>query len=153
MIQNIFLLLGSNVGDRHAHLRAARRLIDLKAGQELFHSEEYETAPWGKTDQAAFLNQALQIETDLSPLDLLHALKGIEKEVGRTETERWGPRVIDIDILFYGSDIVDLPELKVPHPYLPQRRFALEPLSELAPDFVHPALHLTVKELLDHCGG
>lgn len=151
MIQNIFLLLGSNVGDRHAHLRAARRLIDLKAGPELFHSEEYETAPWGKTDQAAFLNQALQIETDLSPMDLLHMLKAIEKEVGRVETERWGPRVIDIDILFYGSDVVDLPELRVPHPYLPERRFALEPLAELAPDFVHPALHLTVKELLERC--
>lgn len=151
MIQNIFLLLGSNVGDRHAHLHAARKLIDLKAGQELFHSEEYETAPWGRTDQPFFLNQALQIETDLSPLDLLHALKAIEKEVGRTDTERWGPRVIDIDILFYGSDIVELPELRVPHPYLPERRFALEPLAELAADFVHPVLHLSVKEMLERC--
>ena len=140
MIQNIFLLLGSNVGDRHVQLDKSRKLIDQKAGPVLFHSEIYETAPWGKTDQPAFLNQALQIETDLSPFDLLQILKAIEKEVGRTETEKWGPRVIDIDILFYGDEVVDHPDLKVPHPYLAERRFALEPLAELAADFVHPVL-------------
>jgi 2-amino-4-hydroxy-6-hydroxymethyldihydropteridine diphosphokinase len=149
MIQNIFLLLGSNVGDRHTHLDTARRLIDQKAGPVLFHSEIYETAPWGKTDQAAFLNQALQIETDLGPFDLLIMLKEIEKEVGRRETEKWGPRIIDIDILFYGHEVVDHPDLKVPHPYLSERKFALEPLAELAADFVHPISHLSVQEMLE----
>ncbi|MCW3127878.1 MAG: folK [Bacteroidetes bacterium] len=151
MIQNIFLLLGSNVGDRHAHLTAARRLIDQKAGPVLFQSAEYETAPWGKTDQANFLNQALQIETDLSPMDLLQMLKAIEKEVGRTETEKWGPRIIDIDILFYGDQVVDHTDLQVPHPYLAERSFALRPLAEINPDFVHPVLHLTVQEMLEAC--
>ena len=151
MIQNIFLLLGSNVGDRTQNLKSARKLIDQKAGPVLFESSIYETAPWGKTDQAAFLNQALQIESDLSPMDLLQMLKAIEKEVGRTETERWGPRVIDIDILFYGTEIVDLPDLKVPHPYLAERQFALAPLAELNPDFVHPISHLRVQEMLDKC--
>lgn len=149
MTQNIFLLLGSNVGDRHAHLNAARKLIDQKAGPVLFRSAEYETAPWGKTDQATFLNQALQIETDLSPIDLLQMLKAIEKEVGRRETEKWGPRIIDIDILFYGDQIVDHPDLQVPHPFLPDRRFALRPLAELNPDFIHPILHKTVEEMLE----
>lgn len=151
MIQNIFLLLGSNVGDRHAHLTRARILVDQKAGPVLFHSEVYETAPWGMKDQGKFLNQALQIETDLSPMDLLQMLKSIEKEVGRTETERWGPRIIDIDILFYGDQVVNHPDLKVPHPFLEERRFALLPLAELNPDFVHPISHLTVQQMLDAC--
>jgi 2-amino-4-hydroxy-6-hydroxymethyldihydropteridine diphosphokinase len=151
MIQNIFLLLGSNIGDRHKNLLSARTLVDLKAGPVLFHSDIYETAPWGKTDQPAFLNQALQMETDLSPFDLLIMLKAIEKEVGRTDTERWGPRIIDIDILFYGEEVLDHPDLKIPHPYLAERRFALAPLAELVPDFVHPVLHLTVQEMLDKC--
>ena len=149
MIQNIFLLLGSNVGDRRAHLRSARTLIDQKAGPVLFSSQEYETEPWGKKDQAGFLNQALQIETDLSPMELLHELKHIEKEIGRVDTEKWGPRIIDIDILYYGAEVVDLPELKVPHPYLPERQFALLPLSEIAEEFTHPVLHLTVGEMLE----
>lgn len=111
----------------------------------------WETAAWGLTDQPAFLNQVLTVETDLAPLDLLAQTQAVETEGGRLRREKWGARVLDIDILYVGSEILNLPELVVPHPYIPQRRFTLVPLAEMAPDFRHPVLHLTQRELLDRC--
>ena len=151
MTEEVYLLLGSNVGDRDSNLSRAIELINRSAGELIKVSLLYETAAWGKTEQAAFLNQAICISTALTPLALLSLLKSIEKEVGRISTEKWGPRVIDIDILFYGSEIIQAPELQVPHPYLPVRRFALLPLSEIAEDFIHPVLRRSVNALLSEC--
>ena len=148
---DVYLLLGSNIGDREANLKRACELIRDEVSTDITQSHLYETAAWGKTDQAAFLNQAIMIQTDTEPLVLLTLLKNIEKKVGRVDTEKWGPRVIDIDILFYGSEVIQAPELQVPHPYLPVRRFALLPMSEIAGDLMHPVLKKTIEELLKLC--
>ena len=151
MKELIYLLLGSNVGDRIAHLNQASALIHNQISHSVALSNIYETAAWGKTDQDAFLNQAIAIETDMEPLALLALLKKIEIAVGRIDTEKWGPRVIDIDIIYYGTQIIQQPSLQVPHPYLPVRRFALLPLTEIAAGFIHPVLKKTTKELLAEC--
>jgi 2-amino-4-hydroxy-6-hydroxymethyldihydropteridine diphosphokinase len=151
MTEEVYLLLGSNEGDRSRNLSKAIELISHSAGKLLKVSSIYETAAWGKTDQAAFLNQAICISSTLPPLEVLNHLKAIEKEVGRISTEKWGPRIIDIDILFYGHEILQQPELQVPHPYLPVRRFALLPMSEIAGSFIHPVLEKTITQLLAEC--
>ena len=111
----------------------------------------YETAPWGKTDQPGFLNQCIEILTMNAPEELLRILQKIEKEIGRETTEKWGPRLIDIDILFYGDRSITLEQLTIPHPYLHQRRFTLLPLAEIAAEFRHPVINKTVKQLLKAC--
>ncbi len=147
----VYLLLGSNETDRFGNLEKACELIELRCGKVVKQSALYETEAWGLKEQNAFINQAVQIETSLAPKELLFHLKAIEKEIGRVETVKWGPRVIDIDILFYGNEIVDTEELKVPHPFLHERRFTLAPLNEIAAEFVHPLLQRTVSELLNDC--
>jgi 2-amino-4-hydroxy-6-hydroxymethyldihydropteridine diphosphokinase len=151
MKEEVYLLLGSNEGSRHANLLKATDQIALSCGRVIRQSSLYETEAWGMKDQSNFLNQALRIETNLTPLELLSALKNIEKQTGRTETVKWGPRVIDIDILFYGKAIVDLPTLKIPHPYLHERRFTLAPLKEIAAEFIHPLQKKSVTMLLESC--
>ncbi len=146
-----YLLLGSNEGNRIENLQNATRLLDFRCGKVVRSSGIYETDAWGMKDQPAFLNQALIIKTRLSPINLLSTLKLIEREVGRQETIKWGPRVIDIDILFIGEQILESPELTVPHPLLQERRFTLLPLAEIAPTLRHPKLDATVAELLQRC--
>lgn len=146
-----YLLTGSNLGNRKDFLEEASHLLSQRVGQCKNTSSLYETAPWGKTDQPPFLNQAIQLETSLSPEELLHALLKIELELGRTRTEKYGPRTIDIDILLYGNEVIEQPELQIPHPQLANRRFALLPLVELNPQGVHPVSGMTMKALLDQC--
>ena len=145
------LLLGSNLGDRAALLAAARQQLAATAGEIVAESGLYETAAWGREDQPAFLNQALAVRTWLRPEDLLSACQAVEQQAGRERLERWGSRTLDVDILFYGSRIIQSPRLTVPHPRLPERRFALVPLAEIARALRHPQLHLTVRNLLLHC--
>ena len=147
----VYLALGANLGDRHGSLIAA---IDrLCAHVRLAAlSAIYETEPWGQVDQPRFLNAACAIDTDLSPHDLLALLKSIEAEMGRQPSLRFGPRLIDLDLLLYGEAVVDGADLNVPHPRLPERAFVLTPLAEIAPDVVHPTLRLTVRDLAARAG-
>ncbi len=147
----VYLLLGSNESNRQHNIKQALRLIALKGCEIVNQSGLYETEAWGLKEQQSFLNQAIAVRTALPPLQLLGTLKSIEKEVGRVETIKWGPRVIDIDILFYGSLVINEPALTVPHPFLHQRRFTLAPLSEIAPQLLHPVFNKTVALLLEEC--
>ncbi len=143
----VYLALGANLGDREQNLRVA--LSRLGAFVHITRvSSLYETEPWGVQDQPWFLNQVAAGTTDLSPVDLLRRVKKIEIEMGRAEGIRFGPRPIDIDILFYDHVIQLSPALTIPHPRLHERAFVLVPLAEIAPDFVHPRLRMRIRDLL-----
>jgi 2-amino-4-hydroxy-6-hydroxymethyldihydropteridine diphosphokinase len=146
-----FLLLGSNQGQRAELLTRAVAEIHQRVGKVAGKSSVYESAAWGKTDQPSFLNQVVEVNTKLLPDQLLKVTQAIEKDLGRVRKEHWGPRVIDIDILFYGDHIINLPDLTIPHVAIPERRFTLVPMNELAPEWVHPALHTTIEQLLARC--
>ena len=144
----VYIALGSNVGDRAAML--ARAIEEMKrAGlRVLRRSSLYETEPVGGPPQPWFLNAVVEAETELTPQRLLHALQEIERAMGRQRSVAFGPRTLDLDILFDGESVMRNGELEVPHPRLAQRRFVLAPLAELAPQLIHPVLHKTVAELL-----
>jgi 2-amino-4-hydroxy-6-hydroxymethyldihydropteridine diphosphokinase len=150
-MNKVFLLIGGNMGDRLQNLHQAIALIAATCGPVIQQSAVYETAAWGKTDQAAFLNQALLLTTLLTPQELITAILSVEEQMGRRRMERNGPRVIDIDIIFYNDRVMHEPHLTIPHPQLQNRRFVLVPLVEIAPAFVHPVFHKTVRELLSEC--
>jgi 2-amino-4-hydroxy-6-hydroxymethyldihydropteridine diphosphokinase len=148
MSRGIFLGLGSNIGDRGAYLKDAIKILGLPIVAE---SSVYESEPVDYLNQPWFLNQVLQVETTFHPLKLLAECQKVEEQLCRTREISKGPRTIDIDLLFYNDEILSTPELTIPHPAIPQRRFVLVPLNEVAPDFVHPQLNLTVRELLERC--
>lgn len=144
----VLLSLGSNLGDRRANLSAALKALAGLDGVGLgSQSHCYETEAWGESGQSDFLNLAVEIETALEPLELLNAVKGIEAALGREAAPRWGPRVIDVDIILWGGTVLDTEELTVPHRGFRNRAFVLAPLSEIAPDAVDPVTGMTVEAL------
>jgi len=148
---NVYLGLGSNVGDRAANLGAAAELISRNIGKIAKKSHLYETQPWGNTAQETFLNQVVMVNTTLDPRELLDKISRIERELGRERREKWGPRSLDIDILFYGKRVIRDKGLEIPHPELHKRAFVLVPLMEIAPDLEHPILKKPVDELYMAC--
>jgi 2-amino-4-hydroxy-6-hydroxymethyldihydropteridine diphosphokinase len=149
-MERVFLGLGSNIGDRPANIERACRLLSTVEGVRLVRiSSLVETKPVGYEDQPDFINAVMEIETALAPRGLLTAIKEIERRMGRTPTVRFGPRIIDIDILLFGQRVIDEPNLTIPHPRMHERRFVLEPLAEIAPDVVNPVTGKRAVEILN----
>ena len=143
-----YLGLGTNLEDREANLGKALDLLSAEPGLGLLRcSRIYETEPWGVADQPRFLNSVAEMATTLDPERLLDVCKDVEARIGRRPGIRWGPRLIDVDILLYGNLVVQLPQLEIPHPRLHLRAFALVPLAELAATTIHPVLGKTIEEL------
>ena len=132
-------------------LQKAMDLLTANCGTIIKRSSVYETAAWGITDQADFLNMAVQLQTSKSPTELLASILKIETTLGRQRSVKWGPRTLDIDILLYNDSIIETPELVIPHPFLQERLFTLLPLAEIAPDYIHPKLHKTIAQLSADC--
>jgi len=145
----VFIGIGSNLGDKTANCARAVELLAAAGIIPVKKSSLRQTEPWGVKEQPEFINMAIMAETRLSPGELLLELKNIEKQMGRVETIRWGPRCIDLDILFYNDMIVTEKDLCIPHPLLHKREFVLLPLAEIAPDKWHPVLKKTVRALME----
>ncbi len=150
-MNKIYLLLGSNLGNSRTQLSKAIAAIKKQIGEVTRQSGLYATAAWGNTKQPDFLNQVIIVETHLTPEQTMQTILGIEKKMGRTRTVKNAPRIIDIDILFFNKEIINIPNLAVPHPEIQNRRFVLVPLNELSPNLVHPVLKRSVHQLLIHC--
>lgn len=149
--KKIYLLLGSNLGNRQLLLKNAIDLIDQKVGDVFAQSAVYETAAWGKTDQPGFLNVAIGVQTKLTPLEVLDSVLQIETKLGRVREEKWGSRLIDIDIIFYEDEVIQITDrLIIPHPEMQYRKFVLQPLSDIASDFIHPVTQQNIAQMLSH---
>ncbi|HTO16993.1 MAG TPA: 2-amino-4-hydroxy-6-hydroxymethyldihydropteridine diphosphokinase [Edaphocola sp.] len=146
----VYILLGSNLGDRYAYIKRATELIEENIGTLVAVSNVYETESWGMEDQPAHLNQALIVNTRLDALEVLKNTQSIEKLLGRTKKSRWDNRIIDIDIIFFNQEIINLEKLTIPHPHFQERNFAIIPFSEIAGDYKHPIFHKSIKEIMDH---
>ena len=147
---NIIILLGSNLGDRLVNLKQAITSI-ASFSTILQQSNIYQTAAWGNTDQADFLNQAIEIQTNQTAENLMHALLAIESQMGRVRLQKWEPRIIDLDIIFYESAIHTTDFIQIPHPEMQNRAFVLKPLLDLIPNFEHPILKQTISQLWEKC--
>ena len=150
-MSKVFLLIGGNLGDREENFTKARNLIAQYCGEITQSSSIYETAAWGKKDQPSFLNQALEIDTKLTAEQLMAQILELEKMMGRERKEKYGPRVIDIDILLFNNEIHNHTSLKIPHPEMQNRRFALIPLAEIAANIEHPVFKKSIAQLLEEC--
>jgi 2-amino-4-hydroxy-6-hydroxymethyldihydropteridine diphosphokinase len=150
-LKKIYLLIGSNMGDRKQYLNQAKDLIQKNIGKIRKQSRLYETQAWGNTNQPDFLNQALLVDTPQLPHDILKNILKIETEMGRVRTEKWAERLIDIDILLIDNQVINTKDLTVPHPQLHERNFALIPLMEIGGDVEHPVFNKTIDEVYDAC--
>lgn len=149
--KTLTLILGTNLGNKLANIETAIHYLQQQFGKVFIKSNVYETAAWGNTNQPNFLNQVLQFNTNITAQDALQIVLQIEKQMGRERLEKMGPRIIDIDILFYGNEIINLPNLNVPHPHIAQRKFVLLPLAEIDAAHKHPVLQKTMIQLLQAC--
>ena len=147
-IHTAYVALGSNLGDKEANLRRALELLQQRGVEVVKTSSFICTEPYGVTDQPQFLNGVCEVRTSLEPLELLHTLLDIEQEMGRVRLRHWGERNIDLDLLLYEDVVMDIPQLKLPHPDMQNRDFVLLPLAEIAPELVHPTLQKTISELV-----
>ncbi|WP_373521964.1 2-amino-4-hydroxy-6-hydroxymethyldihydropteridine diphosphokinase [Aquiflexum sp.] len=150
-MDKVVLIIGGNLGDRKTLIVETNKLLVLHFGIPKLSSSIYETAAWGGLSQGNYLNQVLIFETTESPVNVLTKILGVEDKMGRKRDIKWGDRIMDIDILYFGNKIVKSPSLIIPHPYIEKRRFVLEPLNEIIPDFLHPLLGKSQKELLELC--
>lgn len=150
-MNNAYLLIGGNMGDRMEYLRKAIVYVEQCCGHIVQRSPVYSTAAWGLQDQPDFYNQALHLQTEMEASQLMQELLQIEKTLGRIRNEKLGPRVIDIDILLFDHQVIDIHDLQVPHPRMHLRRFVLEPLNEIAPDIIHPIFQKDINTLLQEC--
>jgi 2-amino-4-hydroxy-6-hydroxymethyldihydropteridine diphosphokinase len=150
-LHNCILHLGTNIGAKTNNLQLAEMMISSRIGNISKSSQLYKTAAWGKEDQDDFLNKAIISQTDLTPDEVLSEIHIIEAKLGRQRIEKWGPRIIDIDIIFYGEKIIKKPNLIIPHPHLTNRNFVLIPLMDIIPEFVHPELEQSITELNELC--
>ena len=146
MANKVYLALGTNLGDREKQLKTAIEELEEFA-TVIKESSIYETEPYGYKEQGKFLNMCLEMETELSALELIFRLQEIEHKMGRIREIKNGPRTIDLDILFYNDEVIDRPNLKIPHPQLHKRRFVLDPLTEIAGNYLHPIIKKPIKEL------
>jgi 2-amino-4-hydroxy-6-hydroxymethyldihydropteridine diphosphokinase len=152
MQRTIYLCIGGNLGEREANLEEARDFIDFNLGDVIAASAIYESEPWGMTDVPNFLNQVLEIQSELSDKELLEEIAELEEFFGRERSaEGYVSREMDVDVLFIDQATIETEELRVPHPKMQERRFVLEPLAEIAPDFIHPVLKKSIQELLVSC--
>ncbi|MDN3588895.1 2-amino-4-hydroxy-6-hydroxymethyldihydropteridine diphosphokinase [Pedobacter aquatilis] len=143
-----YLLLGGNLGDRKKNLEDAIEHLGKEVGEILLKSSIYETAAWGKTDQPAFLNQAISISTKLTALEVLEKALSIEEKLGRIRKEKWGERLIDIDLILFGSEVINIEgKLQIPHPQMANRKFVMLPLAEIASDVMHPVIFKTIFQI------
>ena len=147
----MILHIGSNIGDRENNLAQCRQLLSMHLGEVTEVSDIYATEAWGITDQPEFLNQAIRVSTLTSPSKVLKIIQKIECIIGKEKEFHWGPRRIDIDIIFYGDKIINESELTIPHPEMHKRAFVLHPLMDIIPDFMHPVYQKTISQLLDQC--
>ena len=147
----VFLQLGSNIGCREDYMQKAIANIQKCIGKICVFSNIYESTPWRVNGQNNYLNQVIKLESNMSASSILHEVLEIEKRMGRIRLERWGERIIDIDILFYNDDIIETESLCIPHKHIQDRLFVLKPLLEIAPDFIHPIYKLSIKDLFIQC--
>ncbi len=147
----VYLLLGGNLNDRENNISLALNYLKKEIGNIIQKSLIYETKAWGLQQQPDFLNLAVEIQTDLEPLELLNKTQEIENKLGRRREEKWGARTMDIDILFYDDIIIKTDKLTIPHPLIAQRMFVLKPLNEIATNLQHPILHQSINQLLINC--
>jgi 2-amino-4-hydroxy-6-hydroxymethyldihydropteridine diphosphokinase len=147
----IFLQLGSNMGEREEYLKNASELLATEIGVIQKESKIYESVPWGVENQSNYLNQVLEIRSELSAEEVLERVLQIEDKIGRIRNEKWGERIIDIDVLLFNDSIVEKDGICIPHIHLHNRKFVLIPLNEVAPSFIHPKYNKTIEELLSEC--
>lgn len=148
MKKKLVIGLGSNLGNRYAYIKKAVWAIEQALGQQGDEAQYYTTEPWGDANQPGFINTAILLHSDQDVSDILDILQKIEVDLGKASIRKWGPRCIDLDILFYGDDVVDTRDIQIPHPHLHERAFVLQPLCDLVPQFMHPVLLKSCQVLL-----
>lgn len=150
-MQKVFLGIGTNIGDRDENIDIAYRYIENKIGNIIKKSNRYKTAPWGVLNQPDFINTCVLVETIIDHDELLKQIADIEKEMGRIRYKKWGERLIDIDILFYGNEIIKTEKLTIPHSYIQERIFVVKPLEDIDPNYLHPVLNKTIAQIAKNC--